>query len=131
MQATEVLLAPIKRSAMVVHGVGQTALELFDSERLVRRLTREHYQSDLHIAQESLDTALQSENPELVQAQAVYMGRVIARSLLEAAVREETAYGEQIELLRTMLREHLPDRDVATLGMDEREAAVFRGLIEQ
>ena len=127
----ELVSAPVVRSVEMVRTVGGTALELFDSERLVRRLSREQNNYNLRIAQESFDTALQSQDSELVRAQAVHMARVVARGLLHAVEREENAYGEQIDLLRTMLHDHLPNHDVATLGLDEREAAIFRGIIEQ
>lgn len=127
----EIIRTPVVKSVAMARTMGGAALELFDSERLVRRLSREQNAVNLRIARESFDTALHSQNDELVRAQAVHMARVVARGLLHAAEREESAYEEQIELLRTMLRDHLPKHDIATFGLNDREAAVFKGIIEQ
>lgn len=113
-------------SAEAMRRLGNTALEIVDSNRLVRRLEDEHQTELLGQAAEGLEVAENTHNDEMVKVQACHILRIIVRGFSRSIDREQTLQEERLLLIKTILNEHLPDEDISSLGFTQEETDLLR-----
>lgn len=124
----EIAKRPFVFAVDTMRHVGTTALELIDSERLVRRLSVEQQVIELELALQSLDYARATENEELIRVGACHLVKVVTKRLVLAVHHEEHVNAEYLRLIQELLDDDLNGCEIDSLGLSEPEKLLLKGL---
>ena len=122
----EVATAPLVFAVSTIKAVGNTALELVDSRRLVQRLSREQQLMEIEHAFADLETAQSTHDTEMIHAEACHVVKTVAKSVLQAVAREEIELKEQLHAMQQVIDDELQQVDLDELGLDKEEVVLVR-----
>jgi len=118
--------APVRYGAQQALRIGTTVLELADQPMMVRRLQSEHDENRFRWQSEMLDAAIRH-SPESVHEVTLKMAQITAGKLLRAVDREAKTDSTNIDLLSSIIDNHLPtDVNLAELGLNSAELSVLQ-----
>ncbi len=110
-----------------VRRIGTTALELVDSDRLVRRLSAEQREIDLKFVMEDLEHARESGDEEAMRLASQHVLRVVSRGLARAVEIEQKDNHHHLGLVRDVLGEDMNGGKPANLELSAHEELLLRG----